>query len=192
MVKAPVKIALAGATGVIGRRHLKHILVESETELAAIIDVDPAAPELAKTHGVPLFNDLEEFTSARKAGRCVAEAIILATPTQTHVPLARKLLEHDIAILIEKPVAVTGQDGRELIAACQSHENSVVMVGHHRRHNCYVRAIKKVVEGGKLGKIMAVNGVWTMRKSDEYFRVPWRQQAGAGGVVSVNEHDSLT
>jgi len=186
MVKAPVRIALVGATGVIGRRHLKHILDESEAELAAIIDVDATGPELAKTHGVPHFNNIDEFTTAHKAGKSVAEAIILATPTHTHVPFATKLLEHDLGILIEKPVAVNSDGGRELIAACASHENSVVMVGHHRRHNSYVRAIKKVVEGGKLGKVMAVNGVWTMRKSDEYFRVPWRQQPGSGGVILTN------
>jgi predicted dehydrogenase len=137
---------------------MERLTITSDETLMAYSDVDPTAPELAKTHGVPHFNDFDEFTAAQKVGRSVAEAIILATPTHTHVPLARKLLEHNIAILIEKPVAVTGQDGRELIAACQSHESSVVMVGHHRRHNCYVRAIKKVVEGGKLGKIMAVNG----------------------------------
>lgn len=120
--------------------------------------MDPAAPELAKKHGVPHFNDIDEFTDAQTTKNLNAQAIILATPTHTHVPLGKKLLGLNIGILIEKPVAVTSVGGRELIAACKSHENSVVMVSHHRRHNCYVKAIKKVVDEGKLGKIMAVNG----------------------------------
>lgn len=120
--------------------------------------MDPAAPDLAKKHGVPHFNNIDEFTDAQIIGNSNAQAIILATPTPTHVSLGKKLLDLNLGILIEKPVAATSEGGRELIAACNSHDDSVVMVSHHRRHNCYVKAIKKVVEDGKLGKIIAVNG----------------------------------
>jgi predicted dehydrogenase len=113
---------------------------------------------LAEKYGVPHFNDIDEFINSQKIGANVAQAIILATPTHTHVPLAKKLLEIDLGVLVEKPVAVTCEGGRELLAACKGHGNSVVMVGHHRRHNPYVRAINKVIQDGKLGKIIAVNG----------------------------------
>ncbi|KEF60852.1 uncharacterized protein A1O9_02414 [Exophiala aquamarina CBS 119918] len=179
---------LVGATGVIGRRHLKHILDESEAGGSASIliifsDVDATAPELARNYGVPHFRDIDECADAQADGRSLAQAIILATPTHTHVPQARKLLDIGIGILVEKPVAATGESGRELLATSKGNENSVILVGHHRRHNCYVRAIEKEIQEGKLGKIIAVNGVWAMRKSEEYFKVPWRQQAESGGVV---------
>ena len=134
--------------------------MERETEeiLIALSDVDATAPELAKKYGVPYFKYIDEFAHAQADGNSAAQAIILATPTHTHVPQAKRLLELDLGILVEKPVAVTGESGRELLAASKARENSPVMVGHHRRHNCYVRAIKKVIEDGKLGKIIAVNG----------------------------------
>lgn len=121
-------------------------------------DVDTTAPELAMKYGVPHFKDIDEFANAQADGRSVAQAIILATPTHTHVSQAKRLLESNLGILVEKPLAVTGESGRELLAASKAHETSAVMVGHHRRHNCYVRAIKNVIQDGKLGKIIAVNG----------------------------------
>lgn len=74
------------------------------------------------------------------------------------------------------------------------------MVGHHRRHNAYVKAVKHVLDNEKLGTVVAVNGselehsgrgngpltiilVWAMRKHDGYFDIPWHTQIGAGGVV---------
>lgn len=133
-------------------------MTQSGVIFTNLSDVDTTAPALADKYGVPHFNDIDEFVIAQKDGDKVAQAIILATPTHTHVPLAKKLLEIDLGILIEKPVAVNRESGRELLAACRDHGNSVVMVGHHRRHNCYVRAMKKVIQDGKLGKIIAVNG----------------------------------
>lgn len=139
-------------------RNTHYAKTQSEAKLTKLSDVDKTAPALAEKYGVPHFNDIDEFAVGQKAGKNVAQAIILATPTHTHVPLAKKILEIGLGILVEKPVAVTPESGRELLAACKGHENSVVMVGHHRRHNCYVRAIQKVIQDGKLGKIIAVNG----------------------------------
>ena len=79
------------------------------------------------------------------------------------------------------------------------------MVGHHRRHNSYVKAIKCTLEKKKTGEIVAVNGgesehsddydaalmgaiVWAMPKHDAYYDIPWHTQIGAGGVVWKSWH----
>ncbi|KAJ9614606.1 hypothetical protein H2200_002743 [Cladophialophora chaetospira] len=186
MQQRPLRIALAGANGFIGRAHLQHILDEKDAELAALIDTDPSIASTATQHGVPQFPDLEVFLNAYKAGDVAADAIILATPTHTHIAMANLLLDSKLSVLIEKPLASTGKEGRQFLESSREYTNGVYMVGHHRRHNCYVRAIKDVLDKGELGRVVAVNGVWAQRKSDRYFEIPWHQQAGSGGVLLTN------
>lgn len=96
--------------------------------------------------------------SAHKAGDTKADAVILATPTHTHIPMAECLVGTGLTVLIEKPLAPTGDEGRRFLEICKADTKGTYMVGHHRRHNCYVRAIKDVLDKKELGRIVAVNG----------------------------------
>jgi predicted dehydrogenase len=65
-----------------------------------------------------------------------------------------------------------------------------LLVGHHRRFNPYVQATKRILEEGSLGKIEAVNVLWTLLKPEEYFRAaPWRCEPGGGPVLINFIHD---
>lgn len=86
------------------------------------------------------------------------DAVVLATPTQTHVSMAQLFEGSGLAVLIEKPLSTNGQDGKALLALSTRDDKTSYMVGHHRRHSPYVTAVKQAVDEDKLGKIMAVNG----------------------------------
>ena len=60
--------------------------------------------------------------------------------------------------LIEKPLSAAGKDGKTLLALAKQDTKGAYMVGHHRRHNAYVEAVKHVLDDKKLGDIVAVNG----------------------------------
>lgn len=98
------------------------------------------------------------FLNAYTAGEVAVDALILATPTHTHISMASELLGSSLSVLIEKPLSSTGAEGRQYLEASRAGSKGVYMVGHHRRHNCYVRAIKDVLEKQELGRIIAVNG----------------------------------
>lgn len=134
------------------------------TDVNETRDCDPSAADIAEQCQVSLFKDVAEFVHARKIGSSQAQAVILATPTHTHVPMAKQLIQSGVSILIEKPVAVTGKQGKDLVGLWRNQSSAVVMVGHHRRHNSYGKTIKKVIDSGKLGEIIAVNG-GKLRKS---------------------------
>ncbi len=103
------------------------------------------------------------------------------------MPLALELIAAGIPVLVEKPVSTTIKDGKRLIEAAQE-KNVKVLVGHHRRFNPYLIAAKKEVEGGSLGKIIAVQGAWAMKKPDSYFGGlgEWRRGQSGGGTVLIN------
>ncbi|EXJ75677.1 uncharacterized protein A1O5_00184 [Cladophialophora psammophila CBS 110553] len=164
---------------------------ELRTELVGIIDPAAIGFELAKQYQLPCFQNVADFLASLKAGAISADAVILATPNGTHAPLATDLVVADVSVLVEKPLTATGAQGRDLLKARSSVAGGkgLIMVGHHRRHNPYTVAVKKAIDEGRLGSIVAINGVWAMRKSTEYFNVNWRQQLGAGGVLNNAIHE---
>lgn len=61
------------------------------------------------------------------------------------------------------------------------------MVGHHRRFNSYFIAAKRAIESNSLGRVIAINGLWTAYKPASYFAPPagWRASS-IGGPVYIN------
>lgn len=76
---------------------------------------------------------------------------------------------------------------------CAKASNRHLLIGHHRRFNRYVMATKKMLPS--LGKIVAMNGLWTLYKPPEYFAPPteWRRLDSAGPMFInlIHEIDIL-
>jgi predicted dehydrogenase len=67
-------------------------------------------------------------------------------------------------------------------------EGVKLLVGHHRRFNPYLLSAKKALDEKTLGKVIAVQGAWCLKKPDEYFNGigEWRRNGESGGVVLIN------
>jgi len=83
---------------------------------------------------------------------------------------------------MEKPVAETQSEADALIAACK---DVSLLVGHHRRHHPFVQKTKALLQDGAIGDLVAVSGIWAVRKPDGYFDGNWRAGA-AGSPISIN------
>lgn len=83
------------------------------------------------------------------------EAVCIATPVATHVPLARRALEHDKHVLIEKPLARSCAECHELIELAES-RGRVLMVGHTFEYAAAVLKTKEIVDSGELGDILYI------------------------------------
>ncbi len=79
------------------------------------------------------------------------DAIVIATPAQTHYELAKEVLHHNKHILIEKPLSMTEQEGNELIDLAKK-GNRKLMVGHTFEYNAAVQALKRYIQKGEIGK----------------------------------------
>lgn len=175
---ARTPIALVGA-GVIARTHIERIAQHPGAVLSAVADPSPAARAVAEAAGAPWFADHREMLAAtRPAGA------IVATPNALHVPVALDCLAQGVAVLVEKPVAGTVEDAQRLVDA-QAACGVPVLVGHHRRHNPIVQRARAIVQGGRLGRLVALHAQATFLKPDAYFDVPWRRAPG-GGPVLIN------
>ena len=182
-----LRLGVAGA-GVIGRAHLQRIVASEECDCVALVDPAPAASVLAHEATLPLFRELPAMIDALRP-----DAVILATPNSLHVSGALQCIAQRVACLVEKPLAETLNDARRLADAARR-AAVPVLVGHHRRHSAVLRAACDVIEGGRLGRLVAITGSATFRKPDRYFEeAPWRRQPGGGPILinMVHEVDDL-
>ncbi|KAI5818006.1 putative dehydrogenase [Pyronema omphalodes] len=187
---SPLSVTVVGGAGLIGRRHVQHVLDEPSTILACLVDPTPAGKDFAASLNVPIYSDLPSLLNARSNGEIKIDAAIIATPNITHVPLGILCINADISALVEKPVSVDGASAISLIQAAERAKardsTARILVGHHRRHNPYIRATKKAVDSGVFGKVLAIQGTWSLLKNPEYFNVTWRTEVGSGGPILIN------
>jgi predicted dehydrogenase len=185
-----VRMAVAGA-GLIGARHIEEIRKSARAQLSAIVDVSPAAADLAAGLGVPAYACVDELLERDKP-----DGLIVATPNRFHADQAIQSVEAGVPALVEKPLAHTLQDGVRL---CEAAERTgvAVLVGHHRRHSPILRAAVDVVRSGILGPVVGVMGsaVFYKPDSDGYYDGPnaWRREPGGGPILinMIHEIDNL-
>lgn len=180
MSKLP--IAVIGA-GLIGKTHIDRALGSTEVELVGIADPTPAAAELARSVGVPCFADHRALLAETKP-----RGVVVATPNATHARITIECLEHGAAVLVEKPIADTLQDGRRICEASRA-TGLPVLVGHQRRHNPIMRRARAIVAGGTLGRPVSATVMCTWLKPRDYFDVTWRRQQGGGPILINLIHD---
>jgi predicted dehydrogenase len=118
-----------------------------ETDLRWLCDLDEAAlerfarqfPEARATA------DLDEVLADPEV-----EAVSIATSVPTHAPLARRALEAGKHVFVEKPIAMTSADARELVALADE-RNLQLAVGHLLVHHPGVAKLKELQTSGALG-----------------------------------------
>lgn len=178
----PVQLAVLGA-GLIGRRHVEHILAAPDANLQAIVDPSEPAKAWAAKLGVAWFADLAALLSAH-----TPDGIIAATPNQLHASNGLAAVAAGIPILIEKPIADDVASAAMLVERAEA-AGVPVLVGHHRRHNPMIQRAKAIVDSGRLGRLVTVHAFFWLMKPDDYFEPAWRRARGAGPVFLNLVHD---
>jgi UDP-2-acetamido-3-amino-2,3-dideoxy-glucuronate N-acetyltransferase len=80
------------------------------------------------------------------------QGIVITTPAATHYHVAKDALLHDKDIFVEKPLALTVQEGEELVDLAAK-KNKVLLVGHLLLYHPVVIKLKELIDKGELGKI---------------------------------------
>lgn len=153
----PVPVVVVGA-GHLGTYHLQKMHNDALAELVGVVDLDENKRSRAEENFlVPSADSLSAFEGK-------AEAAIIAAPTVHHTALAREAFSYGMHVLVEKPIAVTATEGRELIHAARQAERCL-QVGHVERFNPAVAASLPLLKNP--GYIVAERlGPFTGRSTD--------------------------
>lgn len=123
------------------------------------------------------------------------DGVVLSTPNQIHLKHTRRAAQSGKHVFVEKPIATTLADAREMIELCEA-AGVVLMVGHNSRRRTRIRTMKQYLEEGKLGQPLAAEannshaGGLSIQPGD--WR--WHRENAPGGPLSqlgVHHVDSL-
>ena len=124
-----IRTAVVGV-GHLGRFHAqKHLALKEEVELIGVSDsFAPTATRVAEELGVRAFRSGADLVAAG------VQAVTVAASTPAHYELVRFYLENGVHVLVEKPIASTAQEARELCDLAEA-RGVVLQVGHVERFN---------------------------------------------------------
>lgn len=177
-----LKLAVIGA-GAIGRTHIALAKDHALFELAAIVDASEPAQAMAAQLGVASYADTAAMLAAVRP-----DAVIVATPNATHAGIGIQCLQSGAAVLMEKPITETLEDARRLCMAAEQ-AGRPLLVGHQRRYNPILREARRIVQSGRLGKLVSATGMANWLKPDPYFDMAWRRYKGGGPILINLIHD---
>jgi predicted dehydrogenase len=143
---AGLRVGVVGC-GYWGSKHIRVLHALESVDAIAVIDPDPErAIQLARN-----FPALEGYKDLDEALPYV-DAVIIATPPSTHKPLALKAIAAGRHVMVEKPLATTAADAREMIAAAAA-TGVVLMVGHTFEYHSAVWELRQMVHEEALGEL---------------------------------------
>jgi predicted dehydrogenase len=135
-----LRVGVVGV-GVMGSNHARVFAEIAGVELVGIADPDPSHREfVGHALGCRVYNDVDQLLAAG------VDAVTIAAPTHLHHPIALACIRAGAHVLVEKPIASTAEEARDIIAAAR-HAGVTLMVGHVERFNPAVAAIKDAIRG---------------------------------------------
>jgi len=143
-----VRVGVVGV-GSMGQNHAR---VYSEiAELVGVVDADPeTAKRVAARLECDVYADVKDLIEAG------VEAASVAVPTHYHRRVAMELIEAGVPILVEKPLAPSLREARE-IAEAADEAGLTLAAGHIERHNPVVAFAKSALESGEFGDLVTAS-----------------------------------
>jgi predicted dehydrogenase len=153
-LKKPLGVAVVGA-GYWGPNLIRNFRSSEEWDLRVVCDLDVAraAQVLGSRSGVDVVRDLEAVL-----GRSDVDAVAVATPARTHHGIALAALRAGKHVLVEKPLADTVRNGRDMVDLAAA-TGLVLMADHTYCYTPAVLKIRSLIDSGELGEILFVDSV---------------------------------
>ena len=148
MIDGRLGLALVGV-GYWGPNLLRAAADLEDAEVTVICDTSPEAlVTQARRHpSMRLTSRLEDVIEDD-----TIDAVLIATPVQTHHEIAQRSMRAGKHVFVEKPIATSSEDCRDLISCAVEH-GLILMPGHVFLYSPPVVAIKRLIDDGALGDI---------------------------------------
>jgi predicted dehydrogenase len=173
------RVAVLGY-GLAGRFfHAPFIAATPGLELAVIVtgDEERRAQALGDYPAVTVFDAPEEVWSHAAE----LDLVVVATPNRVHVPLALMALEAGLAVVVDKPLAPTADEGRRLVEAARE-RGLMLTVFQNRRWDGDFLTVKRLLADDALGKVHRFESRFERWRPE--LSGTWRERAEeAGGLL---------
>lgn len=135
--------------------------------------------EFTKTYGLPSVESLEALLSDPRVG-----AMIILTPPRSHAELAIEAAKAGKHVLLEKPLDVTYEEARTIVASVEQHGRKLGVVFQFRFREATL-ALRELLRAGELGDLLSISCTVRWWRPAEYYAQPGRgmRDRDGGGVL---------
>ncbi len=162
-----IKFAIIGC-GRIAERHAEHI--QNVGTLIAVCDiVETKANQLAQTFHAKAYTDINTLLENEKE----LDIIAICTPNGLHKSHAIAALQAGKHVVVEKPMAITVADCKEMIEAAST-AHKLLFAVKQNRFNPPVVAVKNILDNGVLGKIYSIQLSCFWNRNPDYYTNSWK------------------
>ncbi|MBI3463550.1 MAG: Gfo/Idh/MocA family oxidoreductase, partial [Planctomycetes bacterium] len=175
----PQHRVLVVGTGSIGERHLRCFAATGRAEMTLCETHDERRRAVAQKYSVARsYADLDAALADRH------DAAVIATPAPLHVPMATRLAQSGVHLLIEKPLS-TSLDGISQFQCLVEEHKTVVAVAYVYRAHPALQAMRPAISEGRFGRpvqIVAVCGQHFPTYRPAYREIYYTSRATGGGA----------
>jgi len=143
-----------GVIGV-GAMGLNHARVYSRIENANLLAISDLmkdkADEVAATYNATSYKDYKEVLEIPEI-----DAVSVCVPTTHHHQVVMDAIEYDKHVLVEKPIAFTLKEAREMVKAAKKSDLKLA-TGHVERFNPVVQEAKALIQDGAIGNVVSTS-----------------------------------
>jgi predicted dehydrogenase len=188
---ALIRGGIVGYGFIASQGHAPIYAKRQDVEIVAIADICPSRLTIAREYfnNVRLYRSAEELI-ALEAGRL--DFLDIATPPAFHSAIASQAIERGLNVLCEKPLTTSADDARRLLDLAKRNCR-VLFPCHNYRHAPVVKAVREILDSGRIGKVTAVS-LSTFRnthaKGVQDWRPNWRRELEYSGGGIAMDHGS--
>jgi predicted dehydrogenase len=178
-----LKLGLIGCGDLVQLVHLNALASLADVTVTALADLDPQRRNAAHRRvpsAIPCacYEDVLALPDV--------EAVLICAPSGLHAEIARAALRLGKHVYLEKPLAVTLDEGRGVMEVWRQ-AGVVGMIGFNYRFHPLVQALQRELRSGRLGKLVSVRSVFSTAPST----LPdWRRsrRSGGGALLELASH----
>ena len=183
----PLRFAIIGVGAGVFSMHFPAVK-QPIVDLVGVCDIrEELGQQRAEMLGVPFYADYRQMI-----GELRPEVAVVITPHYNHAEIAIACLQAGCNVLVEKPMALEVAEADAMIAATKA-SGKLLAINFQHRQRPEVRAARRLIQEGRLGKLQRINMVTPWPRSAAYYgQASWRATwPGEGGGVLMNQapHD---
>ncbi len=146
-----LRFAVIGVGGM-GSNHARVLADMEKVKLVAVADLDSERAErIARRYNIPAYSDAQTLFEQEEL-----DVVNICVPTVHHHATALQAIEQKLHVLVEKPIALSIEQGNEIVSAAYQ-AGVILTVGHVERFNPAVVELRQRVARRELGHIFQVD-----------------------------------
>ena len=168
--------------GRVAPRHAQSIAELPGARLTAVADIrESRASRFAGEYQAALYTDYR-----RLLDRTDVDVVNVCVPSGLHAQVAVDALEAGKHVIVEKPIALAMADADRMIAAARAADRKLCVVLQNR-YNPPMQDLKRMVESGRLGRLLLGNATVRWYRPQEYYEDGWHGTWAMDGGALMNQ-----